>query len=86
MAGFGTGEAEGVAQPAGYSDSDDAAGEALWQMEGSHGVWQPEAWRKNPEQLMAEAKAMNAAAMNSALVAAPRHSNGPAPAGRDRPY
>jgi hypothetical protein len=82
MANFSKGENEGYASPStgGDGDQDDAAAGALSALEGSRGIWTPEAWHKSPEQLIEEARAMNIAAFHSAVLAAPKHSNPPSSA------
>lgn len=49
------------------------------------GTWQPEAWSKTPEQMQAEAKAMNIACFAHAAAHGGKHSNPPAPPSWQRP-
>lgn len=68
----------------GDHDSDDAAAEAIYTLEGSPGVWTPECWRKSPEELEEEARAMNMSAFAGVALGAGRHSNPPNPPTRLR--
>lgn len=72
--------------PGGDNDEDDAAASALWRLEGSHGIWTPECWRKSPVQLQEEARSMNESAFAGAALNARKHSNPPNMPNRMRPF
>ena len=61
----------------GDGDGDDMAAESLPNY-GTGGFWTPECWHKSPDQLIAEAKASNAAGYSEAFSNAGKHSNPPA--------
>lgn len=61
--------------PGGDNDADEAA--AAKAEGNAGGIWTPECWRKSPEALIAEAKAMNLAAFAHVAAHAGKHSNPP---------
>lgn len=60
----------------GDGDNDDATAMGLWN-KADDGTWKPECWFKSPEQMQAEARAMNNAAFAHAASMAGKHSNPP---------
>jgi len=53
-------------------------------LNGTDVPWTPECWHKSPEQLQEEARAMDIAALNGAVIASYARSDPPAPRGQDR--
>lgn len=58
-----------------HSVANDDEAMALWEMEGAHGIWQPEVWHKSPQQLVEEARAQNIAGYMSSARNAGKHSH-----------
>jgi hypothetical protein len=69
------GYASPSAGPGGDGDQDDAAAKKT--VGNAGGIWTPECWHKSPEQMIAEARAMNAACFAHVAAHAHKHSNPP---------